>query len=172
MKWYDKVLIFLLAFIIGALAGLLVRKPANRTETSQIPIITHTEVITQWQKTPSPVALRERKTGRIDTIYLRKDSLIYIHNMDTVGVPLERTQKYYKDSLYRAWISGVNPQLDSIDIASRTVNNYVPVPTYSIVHIGPYAGYGYDPVRKQGAFTIGGCIMIDLREIWTELKKK
>lgn len=33
---------------------------------------------------------------------------------------IPKTQKYYKDSLYEAWVSGYNPNLDSINIYNKT----------------------------------------------------
>lgn len=33
---------------------------------------------------------------------------------------IPKTQKYYKDSLYEAWVSGYNPNLDSLNIYNKT----------------------------------------------------
>ncbi|WP_302029811.1 DUF6808 domain-containing protein [Bacteroides finegoldii] len=70
-----------------------------------------------------------------------------IHIGDTV-VP--REQAYYEDSLYRAWVSGYRPRLDSLQIFPRTVYQTV---TNDIYHtftpkkkrwgLGLQAGYGY-----------------------------
>lgn len=48
----------------------------------------------------------------VDT-FLIKDSLNNEHL-------IPKTQKYYKDSLYEAWVSGYKPNLDSINIYNQT----------------------------------------------------
>lgn len=45
-----------------------------------------------------------------------KDSIIYR--------PIAPTQRYYRDTEYEAWVSGFYPQLDSINIFSKTNNIY------------------------------------------------
>ena len=93
-----------------------------------------------------------------DTLYLPKDSIIYKWKKvtDTLYLPKDTTllmeQKYYEDSLSGIWISGVNPEIDSIKhfIPRDTV-----IVTNEITHtviqevrsgwgitIGGYAGYG------------------------------
>lgn len=70
-----------------------------------------------------------------------------IHIGDTV-VP--REQAYYEDSLYRAWVSGYRPRLDSLQIFPRTVYQTVTNGIYHTVTpkkkrwgLGLQAGYGY-----------------------------
>lgn len=48
----------------------------------------------------------------VDTIYVKSD--------ENGNVLLPITQKYYKDSLYEAWVSGFNANLDSINIYNKT----------------------------------------------------
>lgn len=40
---------------------------------------------------------------------------------DTVWATVPRTQKRYEDSTYRAWVSGYEPRLDSIEVYRKTV---------------------------------------------------
>ncbi|WP_195531879.1 DUF6808 domain-containing protein [Bacteroides finegoldii] len=70
-----------------------------------------------------------------------------IHIGDTV-VP--REQAYYEDTLYRAWVSGYRPRLDSLQIFPRTVYQTVMNDIYHTVSpkkkrwgLGLQAGYGY-----------------------------
>lgn len=70
-----------------------------------------------------------------------------IHIGDTV-VP--REQAYYEDSLYRAWVSGYRPRLDSLQIFPRTVYQTVTNDIYHTIPqkkkrwgLGLQAGYGY-----------------------------
>jgi len=54
----------------------------------------------------------------VDTMLVKvRDTLML---RDTVYMALEREQKEYTDSLYRAWVSGYQPTLDSILIYATT----------------------------------------------------
>jgi len=79
---------------------------------------------------------------RIDTakfkepVYVWKktvDTVKYFYN-DTAFISLPREQAYYSDSTFDAWVSGINPKLDSIHTYNkeyfithtidRTINHY------------------------------------------------
>ena len=86
-----------------------------------------------------------------------------IHMGDTVVM---REQAVYEDSLYRAWVSGYRPRLDSIEVYPKTVYQTVTNDIYHPVVIkskkkrwgfGLQAGYGY-----PGGFYVGGGISYDL----------
>lgn len=64
---------------------------------------------------------------------------------DSVRAVVPITQKTYADSTYKAWVSGYNPRLDSIQVYNRTI---VTTKTETVVRkrrigIGVQAGYGY-----------------------------
>lgn len=66
---------------------------------------------------------------------------------DTV---VHREQAYYEDSLYRAWVSGYRPRLDSLQIFPRTVYRTVTNDIYHTIvpkkkrwGLGLQVGYGY-----------------------------
>lgn len=70
-----------------------------------------------------------------------------IHVGDTV---VQREQAYYEDSLYRAWVSGYRPRLDSLTVFPRTVYQTVTNDIYHTIKprkkrwgLGLQAGYGY-----------------------------
>ena len=70
-----------------------------------------------------------------------------IHIGDTVVM---REQAYYEDSLYRAWVSGYRPKLDSIEVYPKTIYQTVTNDIYHAVKpkmkrwgLGLQAGYGY-----------------------------
>lgn len=72
-----------------------------------------------------------------------------MHIGDTV---VQREQAYYEDSLYRAWVSGYRPKLDSLQIFPRTVYQTVTNDIYHSVSpkqkrwgLGVQAGYGFYP---------------------------
>lgn len=86
-----------------------------------------------------------------------------IHIGDTVVM---REQAYYEDSLYRAWVSGYRPRLDSLQVFPKTVYQTVTNDIYYPVAIKPkkkrwglglQAGYGY-----PGGFYVGGGVSYDL----------
>lgn len=73
---------------------------------------------------------------------------------DTV---VHREQAYYEDSLYRAWVSGYRPKLDSLQIFPKTVYQTVTNDIYHTITpkkkrwgLGLQVGYGY-----PGRFYVG-----------------
>ncbi len=77
-----------------------------------------------------------------------------IHIGDTVVM---REQAYYEDSLYRAWVSGYRPKLDSIEVYPKTIYQTVTNDIYHAVKskkkrwgLGLQAGYGYPGVFYMG----------------------
>lgn len=75
---------------------------------------------------------------------------------DSVKVQIPISQKVYEDTLYRAYISGYEPNLDSITIKQRTT--YI---THTIrdkesrFRIGLQAGYGLTPKGMQPYVGVG-----------------
>lgn len=75
---------------------------------------------------------------------------------DSVKVQIPISQKVYEDTLYRAYISGYEPNLDSITIKQRTT--YI---THTIrdkesrFRIGFQAGYGLTPKGMQPYVGVG-----------------
>lgn len=67
---------------------------------------------------------------------------------DSAEVEIPITQKVYEDSLYRAYVSGYNPSLDSLiifpqhDITTITNNYTCPKPRQKRWGIGIHVGYG------------------------------
>ena len=118
---------------------------------------------TLWRDTTinKPVATDSQKTGEI--VYIRIPYPVpapgdTIH--DSIEVPIPIEQKRYEDSLYTAWVSGYQPQLDSILLHQPTIVETVtrtivkPAPRLSIgpsvgagvsitgtPHLGVYAGF-------------------------------
>ncbi len=75
---------------------------------------------------------------------------------DSATVVLPITQKMYSDTDYRAWVSGYEPQLDSIKVFPRTVTVretiYKPPSRFSI---GLQGGYGITPKGLQPYIGVG-----------------
>lgn len=75
-----------------------------------------------------------------------------------------REQAYYEDSLYRVWVSGYRPRLDSLQIFPRTVYQTVTNDIYHTIvpkkkrwGLGLQVGYGY-----LGGFYVGGGVSYNL----------
>lgn len=75
-----------------------------------------------------------------------------------------REQAYYEDSLYRAWVSGYRPRLDSLQVFPKTVFQEVTNDIYHTIvpkkkrwGIGLQVGYGY-----PGGFYVGGGVNYNL----------
>lgn len=79
--------------------------------------------------------------------------LLTIRLMDTMHIgdtAVQREQAYYEDSLYRAWVSGYRPRLDSLVVFPKTIYQTVTNDIYYTIKpkrkrwgLGVQAGYGY-----------------------------
>ena len=110
-----------------------------------------TVTVTDTVRFPDPYPVDRRVT---EYMYIPVTDTLRVH--DTTYVLLEREQLVYSDSLYRAWVSGYDPRLDSIDVYVPTkyitVTEREKAPRWSIaaqggVGIGrggltPYVGIG------------------------------
>lgn len=92
---------------------------------------------------------------KIDTLFISAPMapLLTIQLTDTIRIGdtvVRREQAYYEDSLYRAWVSGYRPRLDSLQVFPRTVYQTVTNDIYHTITprkkrwgLGLQAGYGY-----------------------------
>ena len=81
-----------------------------------------------------------------DTIYNT------IVERDSIYVDLPITQKVYRDTAYTAWVSGFNPQLDSISLYRpiTTITNTI-TPRPKRFGLGVQVGYGVTPADVRRA---------------------
>lgn len=100
-----------------------------------------------------------------DTIHHFADVSKMIH--DTVAVEVPITSKHYKSEQYDAYISGFEPNLDSIFVYQKT--EYITETIERTIKpkrkpwgIGFHAGYGYDFKSKTAAPFIGVGISYDI----------
>jgi hypothetical protein len=91
---------------------------------------------------------------KVDTVLISAPMAVFfqftsdtIHIGDTV---VQREQAYYEDSLYRVWVSGYRPRLDSLMVFPRTVYQTVTNDIYHTIvpkkkrwGLGLQFGYGY-----------------------------
>ena len=138
LRGYEWLLVLLLlvptAFITGRCTA-----PAPRLEprTRDTVVVTRYDTITREK----PVYLTRRV---IDT--MRIPVVDTVRFRDTLFLTLEREQRTYGDSVFRAWVSGYDPRLDSIRIRNTvrcvTVTERVPVGVPRKWGLGVTAGYG------------------------------
>lgn len=119
--------------------------------------------VSAWFRPRNPLPAEIRTETKIKTI-VKVDTLLIPAPMapllilqltDTMRIGdtvVHREQAYYEDSLYRVWVSGYRPRLDSMQIFPRTVYRTVTNDIYHAVSpkkkrwgLGVQAGYGFYP---------------------------
>jgi len=128
------VVLLVLAFFMGRWTA---PEGSNGEVSRDTVVVYHTDTIVNEM----PVYVT---TKVVDTMLVQvRDTLML---SDTVYMAVEREQRLYEDSLYRAWVSGYRPALDSIAIyqKERVVQVTVREPYKVKTHwgIGVSAGYG------------------------------
>lgn len=118
--------------------------------------------VVAWFRPHEPLPAEIRTETKVKTV-VKVDTLLISPLMapllvfqltDTIRIGdtvVYREQAYYEDSLYRAWVSGYRPRLDSLQIFPRTVTNTVTNDIYHTIKVkdkrrwglGLQAGYGY-----------------------------
>ena len=117
--------------------------------------------VVAWFRPHEPLPAEIRTETKVKTV-VKVDTLLISAPMapllvfrltDTMRIGdtvVHREQAYYEDSLYRAWVSGYRPKLDSLQIFPRivyqTVTNdiyHTIVPKKKSWGLGLQAGYGY-----------------------------
>lgn len=122
------------AFLLGRVTA-----PAEPvgTITRDTVVITRIDTIAREK----PVYYAKRVT---DTLYLPAGDTV--RQRDTLYLAVEREQRAYRDTSFEAWVSGVEPALDSIRIYAPvqcvTVTERVPVKVRQRWGLGVSAGYG------------------------------
>ena len=80
--------------------------------------------------------------------YVEISDTLLLHDTVTHLIQLPREYLVYKDTSYRAVVSGVQPRLDSIEIYRPTITNtitkYVETKKKTRWGLGVQAGYGYN----------------------------
>lgn len=123
------------------------RVPAAKDSTVVRYVTRTVPVATQSYRAPRDTANNDREV--MPPLYASASS-------DSATVMLPITQKMYSDTDYRAWVSGYEPQLDSIKVFPRTVTVretiYKPSSRFSI---GLQGGYGITPKGLQPYIGVG-----------------
>ena len=117
---------------------------------------------TVWKDTTihEPQPAETVNTGRVVYIKVAVPQPQTQHDTvhDSIEVPVPIYQKRYDDSLYTAWVSGYEPNLDSINLHLPTITETVtktiikPAP---LITFGIQAGAGYGPFNQKPDIYIG-----------------
>lgn len=131
--------------------------------------------VAAWFRPHEPLPAEIRTETKVKTV-VKVDTLLISPPMapllvfqltDTIRIGdtvVQREQAYYEDSLYRAWVSGYRPRLDSLMVFPKTVYQTVTNDIYHTITpkrkrwgLGLQAGYGY-----PGGFYVGGGVSYNL----------
>jgi hypothetical protein len=82
-----------------------------------------------------------------------RDSVVLHHDSVDVVIPIE--QKVYRDSLYTVWVSGYQPELDSIQIINQRISEKDVHNLFHNFSCGIQAGYGITPRGFQPYIGLG-----------------
>lgn len=105
---------------------------------------------------PVAPAVPTDQTGRDTIVGVALESVSKTDTPDGLAVSIPITQKVYEDSTYRAYVSGFDVSLDSINVYRRTEKIYIRSPTkQKRFNVGIQAGYGYTPKGFQPYIGVG-----------------
>lgn len=136
--------------------------------TSEPEIETILKRDTVWRDTAiyEPQPAETVNTGRV--VYIRVpvksgggligDSLPMDREADSIDVPIPIVQKRYEDSLYTAWVSGFEPNLDSIRLYTPEIQTTVTKTVYEptpLMTLGVQVGGGYGLIHRQPDIYVG-----------------
>lgn len=166
MKNYVKIILLAAAAVAIAAAAFFagVKYQKEKLLSSPVKIITKIIKDTSTFKPQKPVAqiqLPEKikiviPQKILDSLQLLNDSLKALKNRPLY---FPKNQVVYRDSSYQAWVSGVQPKLDSIKLYNKTIEREVTryITKYKTKRwgVGIQAGYGISPSYKQLAPYIG-----------------
>ena len=141
MKVLDHIAVWCIvaSLLLSAFVIWRGRHPKEPTEPLSRDTVVITRVDTITREKPVYYAVRQVDTIRIAV----RDT---IRQSDTLFVELPREQRAYRDTSYEAWVSGVQPCLDSIRVYAQVrcveVVERVPVKERARWGLGVSAGYG------------------------------
>ena len=144
MKQAFWIIVALLLISIGVNVWMMSRNP-------DVDVVIKRDTV--WKDTTiyEPAPAETIDIGRV--VYIRvtvpgPSDTITLH--DSIDVPVPIYQKRYDDSLYTAWVSGYEPNLDSIDLRLPTITETV---TKTIVKPAPRLSVGIQAGAGVGVFS-------------------
>ena len=143
-------IISVIAFVIGAVAGMLLSRHCLVFH-HQSELIVQTDMLTIRDTIVEKHPVYVTNT-RIDTMLVAVTDTVTVN--DTVYVRIGSEQKHYKGKGYEAWVSGYRPALDSIYVFPETryiTEEISPTAKPKRWGIGVQVGYGGDVIAARQA---------------------
>ena len=128
-----------------------------QSDTTAVTHIDTTEIKAPVATAAYPVTFEVYPIAQVPVLLYLSDTITkpYFVNNDLI---IPRTQKYYKDPRYEAWVSGYNPRLDSMNVFSlvtvKTVTNTVKKAYKNEFYVNAdfrYFNFAPDPALAFGA---------------------
>ena len=122
-KLKDALIGSIIGLIIGILAGLFLckGKPVESVKVERDTIVKYDTIPSILPKPKDSVLVKWA------TIKVPFERIVYVNHppndsirIDTIEAELPITQKHYQNDNYQAWVSGVMPNLDSIEVYHKT----------------------------------------------------
>lgn len=140
---------FILYIIIVVLGVCLLISLTNRKEVSSQHTL-HDTIVVERIDTFKAIVPRFIVETIVDTLYVEKG--------DSMPLKLPKTQRLYQDTTFMAWVSGFEPNLDSIKVFQNT--KYVTIENTTIKEIYPkslqvYGNVGAFMIQKEIAPYLG-----------------
>jgi hypothetical protein len=136
-------------------------------ETETTTVIEHDTV---WKDTTiyKPMPSETIQTGRV--VYVKvpmsgKRDTLRDTLRDSIEVPIPIMQKRYDDSLYTAWVSGFEPNLDSIRLHQPEIITTITktiVKSSPLITVGIQTGGGYGVFNRQFDVYVGFGAQVNL----------
>ena len=155
-------------WIVVALLGISISLNVWQCSSRPLPSVV-VEHDTIWKDTVirEPVAAETIQTDRV--VYI-KVAVAQPHPQrdtvhDSIEVPVPIVQKIYDDSLYTAWVSGFEPNLDSLQLHQTeiitTITKTIVKPS-TLITVGIQTGCGYGIFNRQFDMYVGVGAQINL----------
>ena len=112
---------------------------------------------------PTPARPDSSNSDSSNLANIGKDSADVLIDDTAKMVMLPITQQVYRDTAYTAWVSGFQPQLDSIEVYPRTLivrQTSLPAAKPRRWSMGVQAGYGLTPKGLQPYVGVGVSIRL------------
>lgn len=136
--------------------------PADTSVTKKVDTVyfDNPQLIEHYESEKEKVAIEVRRLRKqlAEALNLPPDTT-FIHDTTQELVFLPREYMVYKDSAYRAVVSGVQPRLDSIEVyqktITQTITKTIKVPDRKRWGIGPQVGMGWNGKKVQPYVGVG-----------------
>lgn len=121
-KFKGHVIAVIVGIILGLIAAYLLRgKPTDSVRIERDTVVQYDTVSWSLPKAKDSVLVKWA------TIKVPFERIVYVNHppndslrIDTIEAELPVTQKHYQTENYQAWVSGVYPNLDSIEVYQKT----------------------------------------------------